>query len=469
MKLRVVIRDEIHVRLNGIRPNDLRKIINDTKMYVKGYRYMASFQTGAWDGKESLVSEDGTTYLYILNDLIPVLIEMGYDIEIDDRRQTVYHPEFIDETLFEEYGYTLRDIQYEGVNKLIEHGQGILNIATGGGKSLSAAAIAKVYEPKYRTIIIVPSENLADQTAEEMSRVGVETGAIHGKITGKRRKDAWNKKHLVCTWQTLNRNRKYLKNYDVVIHDECHQRGDVIESLLTKDLAHAPIRVGLTGTVPKDKYQRTKLFCHIGGDVIYEAKGKVLMDKGHISTVNIHVHKIVHDVVKEFNEQLLDWDTEFKYLMTNQDRAEAIKEFICRLPKQNTLILCHARFGRMLSKIMEVDFIDQTVDADVRKGYYDQYDKNYDYMLVASFGTVGTGVSINDIYQLVMIDTGKDEVKAIQGIGRGLRKDREGRNHIEVYDLYSDIKYSNRHARDRIRTYKREQYPHQRASDIKVR
>ena len=82
----------------------------------------------------------------MLHEVIPDLIRMGYDIDITDLRK--YAPIIqanIDETFLEDSGITLREYQYNSVNKLVANSGGIARIATGGGKSFTCAAIAKIY------------------------------------------------------------------------------------------------------------------------------------------------------------------------------------------------------------------------------------------------------------------------------------------------------------------------------------
>lgn len=467
MKCRLVVHDEVNVELKNLKDRDLNRIIKDTSIFVKGAHMSAEYKIGAWDGKESLVDENGMTLFFMLDEILPMIEDMGYEIDLEDHRQQLPEPpEPITDGIFEDHGINLRYYQTDAVNAVVENEKGVLSVATSGGKTLITSAIAKVYEDHYRSIVIVPSENLVKQTVAEMTGVGLDTGMIYGKITKKRREKEWKKTHVVTTWQTLKNNRDQLHNFNVVIFDECHECGDVMFDLLRFDLAHAPIRVGLTGTVPKDKHKRNKIMAHLGGDVLLKIGGRQLMDEGHISKVDIHIHGIDQEV--HVPEDGWDWDDEYRHIMTDPVRMMAIADFINQLPSQNTLILTHAKFGKILAEYLEKDFIDQEVDASVREQYYRKFDDPDDYYLVASYGTVGTGISINDIYQVVMIDVGKDYTKAIQGIGRGCRLDSKGIHKVTIYDLYSILPISSKHYKERIKTYRNEKYPHSVGDKITV-
>lgn len=305
--------------------------------------------------------------------------------------------------------------------------------------TIISGAITKAYDPQYRTIIIVPSENLATQTFNDVSGYDLDVGKITGKITGKKREAMWQKRHLVITWQTLNRNRKYLKNYDIVIQDEIHEIGTVMYDVLANDLSHAHIRVGLTGTVPDDKHKAELIKSHIGGDILYSIDPKELMDQDYISTVEIELVPTQH-LIDLPNKSKLEWDTESKYLNKNKDRIRSITEYIRNLKKTlngNFLILSFPEIGKAIANELGSDFIDKDVDTDVRETYYKKYDQQTDYDLVATYRTVGTGISIDNIQYLITIDLGKNKTRVLQSIGRGLRKDGE-ENHLKVFDIYAE-------------------------------
>lgn len=468
MECKLIIHDEVNVEFVGLRHDHKQKIIERTKLPVKGARNTAAYRIGAWDGKESLFREDGVTLYYMLDQVLDIVEELGYEVDVDDRRKKIeFTPDFIDDSFLSDTGINLYYYQVDAVNSVIEHEKGILKVSTSGGKTLITAAIAKAYESHYRTLVIVPSENLVQQTAKDMNRHCKETGAIWGKVPAKKREQEWNKHHVVITWQTLNNSREYLKNFDVVVFDECHNCGEVMYDILRFDLAHAHVRVGLTGTVPKDKQKAQKIMAHLGGDLLCNVGGRKLMDEGYVAKADILMVPVDHKLNIDTRNHW-DWDMEFKYMMTNRDRIKAIADYIKSKPTTNTLILTHPRFGEQLAQILGTDFIDQDVDGSVREEYYRNYDSRDDYVLVASYGTVGTGISINDIYRLYLIDVGKDYTKIIQGIGRGLRKDSKGINEVDVYDIYSKMPFSSRHAKERQKIYKQEKYPFTVGTELKV-
>jgi superfamily II DNA or RNA helicase len=81
-----------------------------------------------------------------------------------------------------DHGIKLRPYQYNTVNSLLEAGGGIARIATGGGKSFTCAALAKVFNEKsQKVIVIVPSTDLVEQTSGDFIKAGVDAGKYSGR------------------------------------------------------------------------------------------------------------------------------------------------------------------------------------------------------------------------------------------------------------------------------------------------
>lgn len=432
---KVIIRDEVNCALQGLIRKDLNFLIEKTNRSVKGAYHTAAVKVGAWDGKESQVSDNGTTFLFMLEKVLPLIENLGYDLEMQDNRPAIIPINTqIDHTYLSEYGITLRPYQVHAVNLAVTEKQGIIEAATSSGKTYICAGLAKIYNKNYRSITIVPKLNLVHQTKKVFEQCNLDVGEIHGKLSAKNKEKEWIKRHIITTWQTLNKNRKHLHKFNVVLYDELHIMGDTMFNLLAKELAHAHIRIGFTGTVPKDKQKREKICCRIGGEVFYEVPPKELQDDGYISSVDIKIIPIQHEITLPDS----DWSTEMTYLMTNKKRLDVITDYIQNLSPENTLILTHSQFGEKLAKRLSLDFIDRRIDPDIREEYYKKFDDSGKYELVATFDTVGTGISIDNIQRLFLIDAGKADTRIIQGIGRGLRLDGKA-NHLDVIDLYSEL------------------------------
>jgi superfamily II DNA or RNA helicase len=86
-------------------------------------------------------------------------------------------------------------------------------------------------------------------------------------------------------------------------------------------------------------------------------------------------------------------------------------------------------------------------------------------VLVASYGTLSTGVSINAIFNVIFADSFKSEQIIIQSIGRALRlhDDKKKANIFDLVDVFSSKEMSNilyKHFKEREKFYQKRQYPY---------
>lgn len=473
--------DEVNVAFNGLEKHHINKIIKNTKLMVKGAFHTAEYQMKLTDGKESQFFKSGRTYFYMLDKVLPMIEGMGYEISIKDDRDSITAPEHIDKDFIKHTGIELYYYQVDAINLLIDDERGVYELPTSAGKGLLAAIIAKVYQSQLDFIIIVPTEKLVKQVYADCKLVGLDIGHIVAKLSKKNRELEWTKQHMVCTWQMLKNNKHRLERYRGFVYDEMHVMGDVMFAILETELSNAVVRVGMTGTVPKDKHKREKVLCHIGGDVLIKIAPKQLQDEGYISTCDIEMYALEHQF-EDLNVSEWEWDDEQKYLLTNTLRHEHISELVLGLPNETTLILCFKELAVRLAVLTGYDVITGDTSSNERDEYYHKLEHEKNYPLIATYDTVGTGTSIDEITLLVTIDVGKNETRIVQGIGRGLRKDG-GEDHLKVIDIYSkmyvynrestkwiDFSYSGmKHVKERIRLYKNLHYPYKEVAKIKIR
>jgi hypothetical protein len=55
-------------------------------MTVPGARYLPAVRLGRWDGKVAYFQLGGSSYTNLLPEIIPILENYNYDIELDDQR-----------------------------------------------------------------------------------------------------------------------------------------------------------------------------------------------------------------------------------------------------------------------------------------------------------------------------------------------------------------------------------------------
>jgi superfamily II DNA or RNA helicase len=472
------IKDEVNVKFEGLDLNARKKLTNKFKFEVPYARYLPAVRLGRWDGKIGFFQLGGSSFTNLLPDIIPVLDELNYDIELNDQRE--YRTNFQFEKV-EEQSYSnktwpekhpmagepivLRDYQVDTINKFLENPQSIQEIATGAGKTLITAVLSQKIEPYGRSIVIVPNKSLVTQTEEDYINMGLDVGVFFGD-----RKE-FGKTHTICTWQSLNILLKKTKNSEALIPidefledvvcvmvDEVHMaKADVLKQLLTGVMAQVPIRWGLTGTIPKEKFEWMSLLVSLG-DVTQRIQASELQDRGVLANCNVNVVQL-----QDFGDYG-GYQQELKYLLTNKKRLDYMAKLFGKISESgNTLILVdRISAGNELVERLgdKAVFISGVTKGEDRKTEYDEIAEVDGKIIVATYGVAAVGINIPRIFNLVLLEPGKSFVRVIQSIGRGIRK-AEDKDFVQVWDITSTCKFAKRHLTKRKAFYREANYPFQ--------
>jgi superfamily II DNA or RNA helicase len=472
---KLIIKDEVNIKIDGLPVEVRRKLVNSLKYDLPYAQHMPAYKLGRWDGTKTFFGIGGTGYLAHLDTILPILEDSGYDIELEDHREPQrlqFSP--ITETYWADQGKTwpeghpeagkpivLRDYQYDVVNKFLENPQSLQEVATGAGKTITTATLSHLCEPYGRTMVIVPNKSLVVQTEEDYKNLGLDVGVYFGD-----RKEL-NRTHTICTWQSLNVLEK--KSYDddtltlaefcegvvAIIIDEVHQaKADVLMRLATQNFRNCPIRWGLTGTIPKEKWEFQSLLASIG-PVINQVSAYDLQQKDVLAKLEINILQ-TNDI-----EEFRNYQEEYTWLVTNTDRITWIGNKIQEISDTgNTLVLVNRiDTGNKITDILtDAVFISGSVKLNERKEEYDEIKTSDNKIIVATYGVAAVGINIPRIFNLVLLEPGKSFVRVIQSIGRGIRK-AEDKDFVQIWDITSTCKYAKRHLTERKKYYKDAKYP----------
>ena len=351
---KLIIEDEVNIKFEGLAVDVRRKISNALKFEVPYARYMPQYKLGRWDGKVGFFGLGGSGYVNHLDTITDVLHKQGVEIsEIIDRREVVdLNFEDIKEDFWGDKTWPkghpaegekirLRDYQVEVINNFLQNPQALQEVATGAGKTIITATLSKITEHYGRSLVIVPNKSLVTQTEDDYINCGLDVGVYFGD-----RKEL-GKTHTICTWQSLNildKRSKYgedvlslaefLEGVSTVIVDEVHQaKAEVLKNLLTRNLKNAPIRWGLTGTIPKEKFEFEAIHASIG-PVIGQISAKELQDKGVLSECHVNIVQLIDTPVHS------NYQEELKYLVSNDQRVDYLGKLANKIKQSgNTLIL----------------------------------------------------------------------------------------------------------------------------------
>ena len=472
---KLVIQDEVNIKLEGLEVDVRRKLSNALKFEVPYARYMPQYKLGRWDGKVAFFGLGGSGYVNHLDTITNVLHKQGVEItDIEDNRNVI---DLSFDSISSDYwgdktwpkGHPaegekirLRDYQVEVINNFLQNPQSLQEVATGAGKTIITATLSNLTETYGRSLVIVPNKSLVTQTEEDYINCGLDVGVYFGD-----RKEL-GKTHTICTWQSLNILDKkfkdgsavlslaeFLEDVSTIIIDEVHQaKAEILKKLLTQNLRNAPIRWGLTGTIPKEKFEFESIHASIG-PVIGQVTAKELQDKGVLSNCHVNIIQLIDTVAHR------DYQSELKYLVTNEKRLEYISSLLNKIKNDgNTLILVdRISAGEKLKDLIPgSSFVKGDVKLKDRKEAYDEINEGTNHVVIATYGVAAVGINIPRIFNLVLIEPGKSFVRVIQSIGRGVRKAKD-KDFVQIWDLTSTCKFAKRHLTQRKKFYKEAQYP----------
>lgn len=472
----IVIKDEVNIKIEGLDLDARKSLVNAFKYENPAARYMPAVRLGRWDGKVAYFQLGGSTYTNLLPEIIPILEKFNYDIELDDQRDYSVSFDFtpVEETTFAHKVWpkghpavgqpiVLRDYQEDIINNFLENPQCIQEVATGAGKTIMTAALSSKIEPYGRSIVIVPNKSLVEQTEADYVNLGLDVGVFYGD-----RKE-FGKTHTICTWQSLNVLLKntnsgiadftivdFIEDVVCVIVDEVHMaKAEALKTLLTGVMAKIPLRWGLTGTVPKEKFESQALLVSLG-PVVGKLSANELQQQGVLAQCHVNIVQL-QDHVEYSNYQ-----SELKYLLEESGRLDTMAELIRRVNETgNTLVLVDrvSAGQELVSRLGErAVFVSGATKGTTRKAEYAEVAESSDKIIVATYGVAAVGINIPRIFNLVLVEPGKSFVRVIQSIGRGIRK-AEDKDHVEIWDLTSTCKFAKRHLTKRKAFYREANYP----------
>jgi len=476
MQAKLIIRDEVNLKIEGLDLTARRALVNKFKYDVPYARYLPAVRLGRWDGKVSFFQLGGSTYVNLLPEIIPILEDYNYDIDVEDLREyrTTFDFTLVKEDTFAETNWPknhlmegqpimLRDYQVEIVNNFLQNPQCIQEVATGAGKTIMTAAMSYSIQQYGRSIVIVPNKDLVRQTEKDYINLGLDVGVYFGD-----RKE-YNKTHTICTWQSLNNMMKNTKSGEAevsigdfiegvvcVIVDEVHMaKADALKTLLTSVMSEVPIRWGLTGTVPKEQFEFEALHVSLG-PVISKLAASELQDRGVLAQCHVNIVQLVDHV------EYSNYQSELKYLLEESGRLDTIASLIKQVNETgNTLVLVdRISAGQALALRLgdKAVFVSGATKGTERQEHYDEIAESTGKIIVATYGVAAVGINIPRIFNLVLIEPGKSFVRVIQSIGRGIRK-AEDKDHVQIWDITSTCKFAKRHMTKRKQFYKEANYP----------
>ena len=208
-KCTLIIHDEVNCSVRGLQNQHKDRLKDKYGVLVPTRFYNIKFKLGQWDGKIAFFKDNGDTYFHLLDEIVPYLDDMGYNIDlVDNRISKVCEPDPIDNQYLSHLTFPngepviLRDHQVDVINALLAEGVGIGKAATGAGKCLAPDTPIIMADSSVRQIKDI---NIGDKLLGDDGTFRTVLGKTTGtspmyKITPKSKgHDTWicNDKHIL--------------------------------------------------------------------------------------------------------------------------------------------------------------------------------------------------------------------------------------------------------------------------------
>lgn len=440
-------------RLTGISLATAVALSQKLTFKVPGAEFSPRFKMGTWDGKQAFFERPGNKFDTGLAPIIyKYCIKNKEKLEVVDKR-TSQHMKF-DKIPKDDIVHigpkVLRPYQIDAVNSLLQRNiggvpfnRGIINIATNGGKTTVATAImSKVLEKLQETdnmLFLVHSKELAFQAQKTIETdLGISCGFLG---SGK-----WEEKQVnVAIIKTLSLKLKdkafnrLANNCKAVIIDECQHVTSSSYTKVLKKLVNTQVRVGLTGTVPKDKIKRSSIYSIISSPSI-KISNSFLIEQGASAKPVCYFSNCKFP---RLDDAMLDYSEIYDQgIVNNTYRNTLIQNIIKKeFPQGNVLIVVDRKeHGDIITEIANnipgVGRVEFTHGArstgDRLTILQDLKDGNINVLVATSI--LDEGVDADNINSIINARGLKSARVVLQVLGRGLRLKKDGSG-LRYYDF----------------------------------
>ena len=482
--------DNQFLRIDEAEELELEQIKISLTKRIDSWRFNPLVKKGIWDGYVSYIKDDKWIPAGLWRHVMLICKEYKFDLKLNgiqrlfDRNINAESFEEWALEFFEGSKFTPRDYQVETAFNILKFRRCLAELATSAGKTLiSFLTVAYLLEKEKaeKILFIVPNVSLVVQAHEDFheynnkNRIKLKIQQIYA---GKKIKSDRNV--VIGTYQSLVKKQKdYFQQFDAIIVDETHKaKSNSIKTILQK-CTNAKYKYGLSGTIPKDGSLDKLTLMSQTGPVISEVKANFLQREGHIAKCKVKV--IEMDYAPEASKKAFEelafnkydrkdvFQLEQNYIINSFGRLNFICSVIGRVPK-NSLVLFHRiEHGKKIYEHLRqntdkrVYYVDGGTDKDIREEYKKKMEAGDEVVIVASYGTFSTGISIKKIHNIFFTESFKSEVIIRQSIGRGLRQ-HESKEAVLIVDFVDDIRtdewdnYLYKHSKARQKIYKQEKF-----------
>lgn len=423
-------------------------------------RHISSFQNGSWDGRVALFDRATGFLPYgLLGKVLSVLQKLGTKYELtDERKRPNLKFNF-------ENNVKLRDYQEVVKEKAMSEGRGILQLATGAGKTKTASSIISSYG--LNTIFFVHTKFLLGQAKEALEEVlGEEIGqvgdgivdikpvtvamvqttikALGGEYEPSDDDQETDPSQLVDETNIEGKEEEIvnmLEQAEVVFFDEC-QFVAANTFYTIANYCRAYYKFGLSAT-PYRSDKKDLMIEAALGPIIHKINASYLIKRDFLTRPKIHFFK-VGGLVGGDNRK---YQTVYKEdIVENVERNRLIIQSTQRLNRKNKSVLIlvqQVNHGKFLQEMfrqegMDVEFV--SGEDDLKRREEEVYKLRTKKVLALIATTIADeGLDVPSLDAVILGGGGKSPSKGMQRVGRAIRIFSEREESFELLFSSNDI------------------------------
>lgn len=485
----------------------LDKIDRSTSFHIPGYRYMTRYKKGAWDGKRHLFNVNKATFPSGLAHRVARIVQdAGVDCDINwpeepdgfrlnlpqepatgkaapaaaekgQQRKAAAEKSGNPAASPAAFEVTpLREYQQKCVEAAVAERRGIIEIATGGGKTIIAAnIIRRVARP---ALFLVHTRDLMYQAVSVLRReLGIDVGcagdgkmdiqpvtvatiqtcarAMDIKLDQSPDDDEALESEAPVTGDSAEDLHQLLRTTPVVFFDECHHLPADTAYSLAMEMEGALWRYGLSAT-PYRADRQDMLMEAALGPKIFSARASMLIELGYLVPPVIKFLPVPPLIVKSGKA---DYQEIYNsYVVESKKRNRLIAETARELSSEGKSVLIlvnQVRHGELLREMLtDVPLVQGADRTEDRNAVFTDLCAKKQLIVIATT-LADEGLDVPSLDSVILASAGRSETRALQRLGRALRI-APGKAMATVIDFMDNAPYLREHAANRLELFRTE-------------
>jgi superfamily II DNA or RNA helicase len=446
-----------------------------TSFWVEGAEFSKQYQDGYWDGNHRLMRKrGGITFPTGLLALVErTLLQAGHDYTaVDLRVPPAKRPPL------PTHGPAPRDYQRQVLTNAAKTERGVLQLATGAGKTLVAAHV--IAANGLRSLFFVHTKDLLFQTIQVLEsilqvpigqagdgRIDLQPITVATIQTAARALDVKLDRPVsdeVPLWKDDAAERlsepdreavaRALEACELVIFDECHHLPAESFYEIAMKLPNAFYRYGLSATPWRSDRSDLMIEAALGPKLCVVTSSE-LIKRGYLVPPKI----TMIEVLPTYKRMIRDYKTIYRdQVVEHPERNALIAEVAAHSMSRGRSVLIlvnQVKHGKLLEKMVEgAVFINGKDTSEVRNAALEQLRRKTHPILIATT-LADEGLDLPSLDVLILAGAGKSETRALQRVGRVLRP-HPGKTGAVIVDFWDQALYLEDHSKQRYEIYRTE-------------